>query len=225
MLKDSINLIYGLNSFEDFYNPYKQQYESADHVYTPDYIGWQDGRVSLKIDEDTLQYFPDMEIWKINNSKTLLRDYLETKNIKGSEEALFWKALEDSEGSDAIDLDFSFIINKLLLRESSKKENERRNNIEEDAMNYHKDRLKALLPLIGEVKYDHSEVWIFNQDIDVFYSRKYGYIYITRNTNFFGEFGLNLDKRFSKTWEYIINHCKNKKNNQMFYKKDTAGRY
>lgn len=225
MLKDSINLIYGLSSFEDFYNPCKQQYESADHVYTPDHIGWSDGRVSLKIDEDTLQYFPDMEIWKINNSKTLLRDYLETKNIKGSEEALFWKALEDSVGSDAIDLDFDFIINRLLLREGSKKENERRNNIEEDAMNYHKDSLKVLLPLIGELKYDHSEVWIFDQDVDVFYSRKYGYIYITRNTNFFGEFGLNLDKRFSKTWEYIINHCKNKKNNQMFYKEDTAGRY
>lgn len=224
MLKDSINLIYGLMSFEDFYNC-KQQYESADHTYTPDHVGWSDGRVAIKIDEDDLQYFPDMEIWKVNNSKTLLRDYLETKNIKGSEEALFWKALEDSVNSESLDVDFEFIINRLLLKEGSKKENERRKNIEEDAMNYHKERLAALLPLIGELKYDHSEIWIFDQNIDVFYSRKYGYIFMTQKTNFFGEFGISFDTRFIKTWEYVVNHCKNKKNNQMFYKKDTAGRY
>lgn len=122
-------------------------------------------------------------------------------------------------------INFEFIINRLLLKEGSKKENERRKNIEDEATEYHKDRLKALLPLIGELKYDHSEIWVFDQDIDVFYSRKYGYIFMTRKTNFFGEFGISLDTRFIKTWEYIINHCKNKKNNQMFYKKDTAGRY
>lgn len=220
MLKDSINLIYGISSFEDFYNPCKRQYESADHTYTPDHIGWADGRVSLIIDEDTLQYFPDMELWKVNNSKTLLRDYLETKNIKGSEEALFWKALEDSVGSDAIDIDFNFIIDRLLLRESSKKENERRKNIEEDAMNYHKSRLEALLPLIGEVMYDHSEIWIFDQDIDVFYSRKYGYIYMSKLTNFFGEFGILFDKRFPKTQEYVLKNFPNK-----FYVLDIAGKY
>ena len=225
MLKDTINLRFGIMDVKDFFNPCKHQYESSQHVYAPDYIGWSDGRIAIKIDEDDLHYFPTEEVWRVNGKKISFSNYLESQNIKGTEEALFWKSLQDSVNSESLDLDFEFIINRLLLKEGSKKENERRKNIEDEATEYHKDRLAALLPLIGELKYDHSEIWVFDQDVDVFYSRKYGYIFMTRKTNFFGEFGISLDTRFIKTWEYIINHCKNKKNNQMFYKKDTAGRY
>lgn len=217
MLKDSINLIYGLNSFEDFYNPCNQQYESADHVYTPDHIGWSDGRISLKIDEDTLQYFPYQEIWKINNSKVLLRDYLETKNIKGSEEALFWRALQDSVNSESIDLDFDFIINRLLLIEGSKKEKKRVEKLEEDILYEMKDVLKELSPIIGNLTYDHTEVWKWcylcdSTTVYSFYSKKYGYIKLTASSTISGRHGISMDTRYPKTIDYI---CKNKRFFQM----------
>lgn len=205
----SINLRYGLNTFEDFYNKCRNQYESAEHTYAPDYIGWQDGRVALKVDDDTLHYFPDMEVWRINNSKAILQDYLNSKNIKGAEEALFWRALEDSVNSESIDLDFDFIINRLV----APRKKEEALPSEENILSEMESILKDLSPIIGNLKYDHTElksVSSFSEiTIYVFHSKKYGDIRITKGTNFFGDHGLHMDNRYPKTWKYIIDHCHN----------------
>lgn len=206
---NTINLRFGLKTFEDFFNKCKNQYESDSHTYTPDYIGYQDGRVSIKIDEDALQYFPIREVWEVNSSKTLLKDYLISKNIQGTEEALFWRALQDSVNSDNLEVDFDFVINRLL----NPRKKEEALPSEENILLEMKSILKKLSPIIGDLKYDHTELMAVssfsNITIYVFHSKKYGDIRISKETNFFGDHGIHMDNRYPKTWKYIINHCDN----------------
>lgn len=214
---NTINLRFGLKSFSDFYNTCKNQYESDSHVYVPDYIGYQDGRISIKIDEDELQYFPIKEVWEVNHARVILSDYLMSKNIQGTEEALFWRALQDSVNSEALDINFESIIDRLLF---IKKKEEYTLSTEAEILQLMKKNLELLRPLIGELKYDHTKVASFGRDsheIFVFHSKKYGYVEISKGTNFFGEYGITFDRRYPKTWEHVLKTIPNR-----FYKMEIA---
>lgn len=74
---------------EMYYNNCQNRYERK-HIYIPDLVGYADGRLSIQVDNDNIEYFPDANVWRLNKSKVFGVYEIFDKLELGDEEPLFW---------------------------------------------------------------------------------------------------------------------------------------
>lgn len=188
----------------ELYYSQNQNHYKRNHIYLPDSVGWADGRVSIQVDNDKVEYFPDANVWRLNKSKVFgTYEIFDTLDIK-DEEPLFWACLKRSVGSERCNFNWSELLCQsfdfCLSEESDPYEVHFEDISKRPSCKKFED---ALNPLLGELVYTGSDKFY-----DIYRTEKYGVIRISKETNIIGKRTLILDEgeKFPKTKDYLSDH-------------------
>lgn len=190
---------------EMYYNSCQKYYEK-NHIYIPDDVGYADGRISIQVVNDNVEYFPDDNVWRLNKTRVFGVYEIFDKLELGDEEPLFWACLKRSVGSErchfnwpellcpSFDFDFS---------DNSDSEDPNEIHFEDISMRSScKEYEDALKPLIGEITCVGS-----NRDYHIYTSKKYGTIKMSKRVNWVKRsLVFEESDRFPKTAEYLSKH-------------------
>lgn len=184
---------------ELYYNKYQNYYE-RNHIYIPDDVGYADHRVSMQVDNNNVEYFPDLDVWRFNKIKVFGVYVFDKLDIK-DEEPLFWACLKKSVGSERCHFNW----NDLICPEPSYSFDFESNVVcflDVSDRPSCKRYEEALLPLIGEIEYIGTD-----RKYHIYKSEKYGVIKMSKEINnekriiIFEE-----SNRFPKTVEFVRKH-------------------
>lgn len=188
---------------EMYYNN-SQNYYERNHIYIPDLVGYADGRLSIQVDNDNVEYFPDANVWKLNKVRVFgIFEIFDTLEIK-DEEPLFWACLKRSVGSERCNFNWSELLCQsfdfCLSDESDHYEVHFEDVSKRPSCKKFEDALSSIL---GELVYTGSDKFY-----DIYRTEKYGVVRISKETNIIGKRTLILDEgeKFPKTKDYLSDH-------------------
>lgn len=187
---------------EMYYNNCQNRYEK-NHIYIPDLVGYADGRISIQVDNDNVEYFPDVNVWRFNKSKVFGVYEIFDKLELGEEEPLFWACLKRSVGSERCNFNWSELLCQSLDFDFSDESFDNSTfYLEESDRPSCKRYEEALKPLIGEVIYTGTD-----RKNHVYKSEKYGVIKMSKEINY-GKRTLVFEEgdKFPKTVELLSKH-------------------
>lgn len=188
---------------EMYYNNCQNYYE-RNHIYIPDNVGYADGRISIQVDNDNVEYFPDANVWKLNKERVFgIFEIFDTLDIK-DEEPLFWACLKRSVGSERCHFNWSELLCQsfdfCLSEESDPYEVHFEDVSKRTSCKKFEDALSSIL---GELVYTGSDKFY-----DIYRTEKYGVVRISKETNIIGKRTLILDEgdKFPRTKDYLSDH-------------------
>lgn len=188
---------------EMYYNSCQNYYE-RNHIYIPDLVGYADGRLSIQVDNDNVEYFPDADVWRLNKVRVFgIFEIFDTLDIK-DEEPLFWACLKRSVGSERCHFNWSELLCQsfdfCLSEESDPYEVHFEDVSKRTACKKFEDALSSIL---GELVYTGSDKFY-----DIYRTEKYGVVRISKETNIIGKRTLILDEgeKFPKTKDFLSDH-------------------
>lgn len=181
-----------------------QNYYERNHIFIPDFVGYADGRLSIQVDNDNIEYFPDANVWKLNKERVSGVYEIFDKLELGDEEPLFWACLKRSVGSERCNFNWSEPLCQsfdfCLSDESDPYEVYFEDISKRPSCKKFEDALSSIL---GELVYTGS-----NKFYDIYRTEKYGVVRISKETNIIGKRTLILDEgeKFPKTKDYLSDH-------------------
>jgi len=192
-----MDLQLGLKTAESYYNEFNQRYETNNHIYIPDLVGYADGRIVFQVDNDKVEFNPYTESWKLNHESILLSDILD----KISEETpIFWACFRRCVGSENTNFDFDRLINIVPEYKSEKKEKVWSYESLEENAGY---CIKPLESLLGKLTYTHTI-----DGYHLFNTEKYGKVrisiedYRVQGKDYKSVF-MEDSEKFPKTWKLV----------------------
>lgn len=181
-----------------------QNYYERNHIYIPDFVGYADGRLSIQVDNDNVEYFPDISIWKLNKVRVFGVYEIFDKLELSDEEPLFWACLKRSVGSERCNFNWSELLCQSFDFCLSEESDPYEVHFEDVSKRIScKKFVDALNPLLGELVYTGSDKFY-----DIYRTEKYGVVRISKETNIIGKRTLILDEggKFPRTKDYLSDH-------------------
>lgn len=186
-----------------YYNNCQNRYEK-NHIYIPDLVGYADGRISIQVDNDKVEYFPDADVWRFNKSKVFGVYEIFDKLELGDEEPLFWACIKSSVGSERCHFNWSELLCQSFEFDSPEDSDPFAVHFEDISKRSSCKKFEdALSTLLGELVYTGSDKFSH-----IYKTEKYGAVRISKETNIIGKRTLVLDERekFPKTEDYLCDH-------------------
>lgn len=181
-----------------------QNYYERNHIYIPDFVGYADGRLSIQVDNDNVEYFPDANVWELNKVRVFGVYEIFDKLELSDEEPLFWACLKRSVGSERCHFNWSELLCQSFDFCLSEESDPYEVHFEDVSKRTScKKFVDALSSILGELVYTGSDKFY-----DIYRTEKYGVVRISKETNIIGKRTLILDEgeKFPRTKDYLSDH-------------------